>query len=88
MVGITRGTNPKWDKGIWRTFHLYYIKDNTLKQIFIDNGLQWSGVLNWNERKRCFESKVLGMDRTFEIVYNLSDWLYKDGYKLKAERLQ
>lgn len=30
-----------------------------------------------------FYSGVLGMSRSFQIVYNLSYWLFKDGYILK-----
>jgi len=34
-----------------------------------------------------FETSTLGMDRTFKIVYGLGQWLYRDGYRFKAEFL-
>jgi hypothetical protein len=37
-------------------------------------------------KKGLFYSGVLGMSRAFEIVYNLSVWLYGDGYKLKLRK--
>ena len=75
VVGITKGTNPNWDKGIWRTFRLFYVRNNQLNQILIEE-IDAANCPNWNKRKHLFESRVLGMDRTFEIVYNLSCWLF------------
>lgn len=86
VVGITRGTNPHWDKGIWRTFDLYYIRNNQLERIFIPDEIA-DEVGNWKKNKNLFESRALGLDRTFEIVYNLSSYLFDDGYKLKARFL-
>lgn len=30
-----------------------------------------------------FESRAIGVDRAFQIVYNLGLWLYGDGYRFK-----
>jgi len=86
LVGITQGTNPHWDKGIWRTFRVYYIKKNELRQVFI-NSEEKDKPAYWNDKKKVFECDALGTDRTFEIVYNLGRWLFDDGYKFKKEFL-
>jgi hypothetical protein len=85
-VGITKGTNPNWDKGIWRTFRLFYIKDGILNSIIIDEE-DAKNCPYWNARKKVFESRVLGSNRVFGIVYGLSNWLFGDGYKLKEQFL-
>lgn len=83
VVGITKGTNPNWDKGIWRTFRLFYTDKNN-NMVRIDGN---SDIPNWNYKKNLFESKALGMDRMFEITYNLSHYLYGNGDKLKHQFL-
>jgi hypothetical protein len=85
-VGITRGTNPNWDKGIWRTFRLYYIKDGELRQIF-PTGEEAEKLKTWKAKKGVFESRVLGMDRCFNILMDLTAWLGFDDYKFKEEFL-
>ena len=95
VVGIKRGTNPHWDRGIWRKFRVYYIKDGELKQLWIDKDeknipaywvpLHKTKSGNWVGGY--FECAGLGSDRVFEIVYSIGVWLYGDGYKFKAKFL-
>ena len=69
VVGIAKGTNPRWDKGIWRKFRLYYIKNCKLKQIYFEHDVD---MPYWIPRHRTksgkyvggyFESNALGIDR-------------------------
>lgn len=83
VVGIKRGSNPKWDKGIWQTFRIFYFKDNEIKEIVINENEKDKPTC-WNEKKKIFESRVLGSDRVFEIIYELGRWLFNDGYKFKG----
>ena len=89
VVGIKRGTNPRWDKGIWRKFRLYYIKDGELREIWIEGD---DAPSYWVPRHKTrsgrwvggyFECGALGMDRTWAIVYELSRWLYGDSYRFR-----
>jgi len=89
VVGIAKGTNPRWDKGIWRKFKLFYIKDGILISIYPEKEFPPNWVVphqtksgNWIGGY--FESKTLNMDRVFEIVYNFGKWLFGDGYKFKS----
>ncbi|MCD6406688.1 hypothetical protein J7L81_02295, partial [Candidatus Aerophobetes bacterium] len=88
VVGIAKGTNPHWDRGIWRKFKLYYIKDGELKPIFIegeDYPTYWIPLHKTKSGKwkgGYFECNALGLSRVDEIVYRLSLWLYgKDKFK-------
>lgn len=83
IVGITKGTNPRWDRGIWRTFRVYYLKDGELRNIFI-NSEKDDYPSCWNPKKGLFESRVLGMDRVLDIVSSLGEWLFNDPYRFKG----
>jgi len=92
VVGIDQGKGS-WDRGIWRKFRLYYIKNGDLVQITIegdDHPTYWVPRHMTKSGKYIgayFENAGLGSDRVFEIVYSLGQWLYYDGYKFKAEFL-
>jgi len=90
VVGIKRGTNPNWDRGIWRKFRVYYVKDGELGEIFIQ-GDDYPTV--WIPRHKTrsgrwrggyFEVSSLGENRVFRIAYELGRWLYGDGYRFRA----
>jgi hypothetical protein len=94
VVGIARGTNPAWDRGIWRRFRLYYVKDGELKEIWFgaeeeDTPPFWVPIKKtkggW--KGGYFETSILGMDRAFAIVYHLGRWLFGDGYKFRFKFL-
>lgn len=93
VVGIKRGTNAYYDRGIWRKFRLYYIKNGELREIWIEDDDHPPEWIPRHKTRSCkwvggyFESRVLGMDRTFQIVYSLGRWLYGDGYKFKVRFL-
>ena len=88
VVGIHKSTNRNWDAGIWNHFALLYPKNGEVRQInareLYQANAPHAGKLS-KEGYYGFMSSVLGMDRPFEIVYNLSQWLYGDGYRLKPE---
>ena len=92
VVGIAQGTNPNWDKGLWRKFSIFYISDGELKKIWFNDRdkevpphwVRLHKTKSGNWVGGYFESRALGMDRVFEIVYSLSQWLFGDGYKLKG----
>lgn len=91
VAGVKRGTNPNWDRGIWRLFNVYFInKDNELERVWFGNDKDvpscWSQSKNEN-LKWYFKENVLGSDRVFEIVYSLGIFLFNDGYKFKEEFL-
>ncbi len=81
VVGRKKGTNPNWDRGIWREFNIYYIKDGELKRIYFDENEECP--VYWKKKKGCFICRALGTDRVFEIVYDLGFWLFGDGYHFK-----
>ncbi len=97
VVGIKRGTNPNWDRGIWRKFRLFFLNQKgELEHIFFGEEKHPEAPPHWVPRHQTrsgnwvggyFETSTLGMDRTFEIVYGLGQWLYRDGYRFKAEFL-
>jgi hypothetical protein len=95
VVGIAKGTNPAWDRGIWRKFRLYYVKDGELREIWFsaeekDTPPLWVPIRKTKSGKwkgGYFESKVLGMDRAFEIIYQLGRWLFDDGYRFQYKFL-
>lgn len=80
VAGVKRGTTA-WDRGIWRKFRVYYIKNGVLKQIYIEGDdhpacwvpLHQTPSGRW--RGGYFEAKVLGSDRVYEIAYSLQRWL-------------
>ena len=93
VVGVKRGTNPNWDRGIWRKFRAYYVKDGKLEEIWIE-GEDHPAV--WIPRHKTksgrwvggyFEVSSLGENRVFRLVYELGRWLYGDGYRFKAKFL-
>lgn len=91
VVGIHISQNRHWDYGLWRRFSVYYLKDGELKKIWIDpeetdipcywvplhqtKSGSWIGGY--------FETNVIGSDRVFEIVYDIGQWLFGDGYRFK-----
>jgi hypothetical protein len=95
VVGIAKGTNPQWDRGIWRRFRLYYVKDGELREIWFgaeekDTPPLWVPLRKTKSgewKGGYFESKVLGMDRAFEIVYQFGKWLFDDGYRFQYKFL-
>jgi hypothetical protein len=77
VVGLRKSNNPNWDKGIWRHFGIYYIKDNKLERVFIYHTLKESQKpSSWDQDTNCFTDRVLGSDRTHEIVYSLYNKVY------------
>jgi len=73
--------------GIWSKFRLYYLKDNTLNEIYItgnDTPLHWKAPYKAKDghwKSGHFESKTVGMDRVFEIISELGMWLYNNPRK-------
>jgi len=93
VVGIAKETGA--NRGVWRKFRLYYIKDGKLEQVWIDPD-ESDTPPNWvplHKTKRgdwkggYFESSALGVNRAFEVVYHLSHWLFGNGYRLEARFL-
>lgn len=87
VVGIDKGSG-NWDRGIWRKFSIYYLKDKRLTRIWLSN----ADCPHWVKPKEnlkggYFEDRVLGMDRIFDIVYSLGMWLFNDGYYFDSEFL-
>jgi len=94
VVGLKRGTNPHWDKGIWRKFAVYVILDSELVRLNFDDcetppphWVKTHQTKGGNWKGGYFETNALGMDRVFEVVYSLSLWALGDGYALKYEFL-
>jgi hypothetical protein len=85
VVNTYGGLN--WDTPASKVFELYYVKKgkmvqlnpNRLKELGFDAHWKRKPAENWQ-----FHSGVLGMSRAFEIVSNLSSWLFDDYKKLKA----
>lgn len=77
VVGLRKSNNPNWDKGIWRHFGIYYVKDNKLERVFIYESLKPSQKPScWDQETHSFTDHVLGSDRTHEIVYSLYNKVY------------
>lgn len=90
VVGLAQGTNPNWDKGIWRKFAIYVVVNNELMRLYFESKYP-DAPPHWIPRHKTksgrwvggyFESNALGMDRVAEIVMSLSYWLYNDNYEL------
>jgi len=85
IVGVKRDKYK-----IWKYFRAYYIKNNKLEQIFFPQYIcektQKCPHL-WDENKGVFVVNGYGVDRTFLLAYELSKYLFNDGYKLKSQFL-
>ena len=81
IVGIKKGTNPLWDKGVWRKYRVFYLKKNTLNLFYPE--CKKDCPLYWDPKAGIFNCRALGTSRVFEIVYNIGRWLYQDGYRFK-----
>ena len=75
-------TGQNWDNVQSKRFALFLgstqLNPYALKDIGFDHHFKENCAKHW-----LFYDGVLGMSREFNIVYNLSHWLYKDGYKLR-----
>lgn len=89
IMVVNTSTSQCWDKADTKVFALIVGKiqlyPTYLKNLGFDSHYKKSVA-----EKGLFYSSVLGMSRAFEIVYNLSSWLYQDiekvgdaGYKIK-----
>ncbi|MEK6879639.1 MAG: hypothetical protein AABY22_08540 [Nanoarchaeota archaeon] len=82
IIVINTFTGVNWDNPASKNFALLVGKKQ-LNPIYLKN-LGWDTHYNKISADRgLFYSGVLGSSRAFEIVYNLSSWLFKDGYKIK-----
>ena len=91
VVGIDKGKGS-WDRGIWRKFSIYYMKRYGNHHELTRIWLGYADCPHWVKPKPefkggYFEDRVLGMDRVFDIVYNLGIWLFNDGYYFDSEFL-
>jgi len=92
VVGIYISTS-NWDRGLWKRFSIYYVKDNNLKRLVIDDDekdlptyyVPFHKTKGGNRIGGYFENDALGSDRVFDIVYSLGKWLFNDGYKFNHE---
>lgn len=86
VVGIKRSktTLKDGDRGQWRKFKVYYLKDGELALLTVDSGVV---APNWNPLHetrsgnligRYFESKIQGINRPEHIVKYIGQWLYED----------
>ena len=89
IMVINTSTGQCWDKADTKVFALIVGKTQ-LNPIYLKNLGFDSHYRKSSAEKGLFYSSVLGMSRAFEIVYNLSSWLYKGiekvgdaGYKIK-----
>src|SRR3990167_5520751 len=82
LLIVNTYTGQCWDNPASKSFALivgktklnpYYLKELGFNTHFKEK----------SARVSCFYSAVLGMSRSFEIMYNLSSWLFEDGYKIK-----
>jgi len=77
VVGLRKSNNPNWDKGIWRYFGIYYVKNNKLERVWFYPELKKSLIPScWDQDTHSFTDHVLGSDRTHEIVYSLYNKVY------------
>jgi len=84
IVGIHYSRNYGWTR-----FRVWYAKDGELRQLCIspyehDVPATWVplGRTSSGELKGgYFQSYAVGMDRVFEIVYDVGWWLYGNGYR-------
>ncbi|MCI4409375.1 MAG: hypothetical protein JHC26_09800 [Thermofilum sp.] len=82
VVGLAKDKD-----GVWSKFRVYYIKDNTLNEVYITSN---DAPLHWvapHETKSgqwvggYFESRTIGANRVHEIVSELGSWLYNNPRK-------
>lgn len=83
ILVVNTYTGQSWDNPASKSFELIVGKTR-LNPNYIKT-LGWKTHYKETSAKcGLFYSRALGMSRSFEIVYNLSSWLFKDGYKVKA----
>ena len=86
VVGIKKSTTTVkgGDRGQWRRFHVYYVKDDELQLLTVSSGVI---APNWNPLHetrsgnlvgRYWESKIQGVNRPEHIVKYIGQWLYED----------
>ncbi len=82
VLVVNTYTGQNWDNPESKRFALIVGKTQLnpfyLKSLGFDSHYRKSVA-----EAKLFYDGVLGMSRAFNIVYHLSQWLYKDGYKLK-----
>jgi len=94
-VAVVAFSTSPMDRGLPRKFNIWFWNEEkkTLERIFPDKepypahwvpprktpSGRWKGGY--------FECSAIGMDRVFAIVYDLSYWLFGNGYKLNYKYL-
>lgn len=82
IMVINTSIGQCWDKADTKVFALIVGKTQ-LNPTYLKN-IGWDRHYRKSAAENClFYDSVLGMSRAFNIVYNLSSWLFDDGYKIK-----